>query len=102
MKWRLNLLVILVLFISSVALAQQIKWDADGNNYTKIKDGSILRVNPKTDAETLLIKKEELTPAGGKALLPQFYSFSNDNSKLLIFTNTEKVLLLLNGKTAIG
>ncbi len=91
MKWRLNLLVILVLFISSVALAQQIKWDADGNNYTKIKDGSILRVNPKTDAETLLIKKEELTPAGGKALLPQFYSFSNDNSKLLIFTNTEKV-----------
>jgi dipeptidyl-peptidase-4 len=75
----------------SFAQRGRINWTADGNAYTKIKDGNIVKVDPKTDAETILIKKEQLTPPGYKTLLPQSYSFSKDNSKLLIFTNTVKV-----------
>ncbi|MEI9958856.1 MAG: hypothetical protein WDM90_21665 [Ferruginibacter sp.] len=47
-------------------------------------------MTPKTDAETVLIKKEQLT-VGGKTLVPQSYSFSKDNTQLMIFTNTVKV-----------
>lgn len=51
----------------------------------------IVKIDPKTGASTTLIKKEQLTPPGGKALVPQSYTFSNDNSSLPIFTNTAKV-----------
>ncbi len=79
--------------ILNISFAQRgrINWTADGNAYTKIKEGNIVKVDPKTDAETILIKKEQLTPPGYKTLLPQSYSFSKDNTKLLIFTNTVKV-----------
>lgn len=68
-------------------------WTADGLSYTKVKDGGIIKVDPKTGTETVLIKKEQLVPAGstGKALLPAAYEFSADNTRLLIFTNTARV-----------
>ncbi len=84
--------VLIIVVISQSSFAQRsVKWTADGNYYYKQKDGGIVKVNPLNDAETVLIKKEQLTPAGGKTLIPQSYTFSSDNSKLLIFTNTQKV-----------
>ena len=92
MKIRISFLLLLVMLWMQTVLAQrEFKWDADGNTYTKFKEGAIVRVNPKTAAETVVIKKELLTPAAGKNLIPQSYTFSADNSKLLLFTNTEKV-----------
>jgi dipeptidyl-peptidase 4 len=92
MKFRITALSLLFFFFIQMAGAQRrINWTPDGNAYTKLKDGGIVKVDPKTDVETILVKKEQLTPAGGKALMPQSFAFSNDNSKLLIFTNTLKV-----------
>lgn len=93
MKFSTSRLLLLFIFIAQVGLAQQggINWMPDGNAYTKIKDGGIVKVDPKTDAESVLIKKEQLTPDGAKALSIQSYAFSADNSKLLLFTNTAKV-----------
>ena len=76
------------------ATAQEgrVNWTADGLGYTKMKEGNIVKVDPKTDVETILIKKEQFIPAGAsKALWPQSYSYSSDNSQVLIFTNTAKV-----------
>ena len=65
---------------------------ADGNAYTKVSAGNIVKVDPpKTEAETVLIKTTALTTVSGKALSPQSYTFSADNNKLLVFTNTAKV-----------
>ena len=93
MNFRVTKILVFFIFAVQLSFAQRgrINWTADGNAYTKIKEGNIVKVDPKTDAETILIKKEQLTPAGSKALLPQSYTFSNDNTKLLIFTNTVKV-----------
>ena len=67
-------------------------WTADGMAYTKTANGGLVKVDPKTGTETVLIKKEQLTPAGaGKALTLNSYYFSADNNKLLIFTNTARV-----------
>ncbi len=83
-----------LLFIS-VSFAQfrskPFYWNADGS-YTKIKEGNIIKVDPRTDNETVLIKKEQLTPSGtGKPLNFSIYTFSNDRNKLLIFANTARV-----------
>ena len=95
MKIRIKLLVIVALaFFMQKVSAQQpgINWTSDGLAYTKLKEGNIVRVDPQTEAETIVIKKEQLMPAGSSsALVPQSYKYSNDNSQVLIFTNTEKV-----------
>ncbi len=90
MKFRIIALSLLFVFsVQFLSAQRRINWTSDGNAYTKMKEGSIVRVNPKTDAETVLIKKEELAAAAAKPI--QSYAFSNDNSKLLLFTNTVKV-----------
>jgi dipeptidyl-peptidase 4 len=93
MKFRIIALSLLFIFSVQLLSAQRgrINWMADGNAYSNIKDGNIVKVDPKNEAETILIKKEQLTAAGSKVLSPQSYTFSNDNLKLLIFTNTQKV-----------
>jgi len=91
MKFRIIVTALFIFFSIQMLFAQRITWMADGNAYTKVKDGNIIKVDPKTDAETILVKKEQLTPPGYKALAPQSYTFSNDNSKLLVFANTAKV-----------
>ena len=93
MKGRIVRILVLLLCSAQLVLAQRgIKWMPDGNAYTRTKDGGIIKVDPKTEAETVLIKKEQLTPAGAtKQLALQSYAFSNDNSKLLVFTHTAKV-----------
>ena len=93
MKFRIIALSLLFIFSVQLLSAQRgrINWMADGNAYSNIKEGNIVKVDPKNEAETILIKKEQLTAAGSKVLSPQSYTFSNDNLKLLIFTNTQKV-----------
>ena len=91
--WKINSIGILLLLVVQISVGQRaINWTPDGMAYTKTKDGNIVRVDPKTDAETILIKKEQITPAGKEnALRPQRYDYSNDKTKLLLFTNTAKV-----------
>ena len=93
MKFRIIAISIIFIFCIQLLPAQRggINWTADGNAYTVIKDGNIVRVDPKTDVETVVIKKELLTPQGYRTIQPQSYAFSNDNTKLLLFANTAKV-----------
>ena len=93
MKGRIIKILVLLLCTVQLVVAQRaIKWLPDGNAYTKMKEGGIVKVDPKTDAETVLIKKEQLIPVGAtKQLSPQAYAFSSDNTKLLLFVHTAKV-----------
>lgn len=93
MKFRFVRLLLLFICISGIAAAQRsIKWTPDGNGYTKFSGGDIVRVDPRTNGETVLVRKEQLTPAGAsKAMQVQSYAFNADNSKVLLFTNTAKV-----------
>jgi len=71
---------------------KQVNWTEDGNYYTSLKEGSIVRTDPRTGLETILIKRELLTPAGSTTPLSfRIYNFSADNTKLLIYTNTARV-----------
>jgi len=94
---RFTKIIVLFLFICicQFTVAQsggRINWSADGNHYTIIKDGNIVQVDPKTETETVIIKKEQLTvPETKEFLEPQSYTFNNNYTRVLIFTNTAKV-----------
>ncbi|MBK8647528.1 MAG: hypothetical protein IPN16_13465 [Gemmatimonadetes bacterium] len=52
----------------------------------------IVRHETATDARTVLVTAAQLTPPGANAPLAfQSFAWSNDNTKLLLFTNTTKV-----------
>ncbi len=94
MKFRGFKIALLFIVIAQFSPAQRgrVNWTEDGNAYTKLKEGGIVKVDPKTDAEVVLVRKEQLTPPGAaKALTPQSYAFNNNNTKLLVFTNTARV-----------
>ena len=92
MKLRIVKIVLLLVCIVQFSFGQNIKWMPDGNAYMRQKEGGIIKVDPMTETETVLVKKDQLIPAGAsKALVAQSYSFNANNTKLLIFTNTVKV-----------
>ena len=95
MKCRIVKILVILILTMHIGFAQRggaIKWMADGNAYTKTKDGGIVKVDPKTEAETVLVKKEQLTPAGAtKPLGLQSYSFNAGYTEVLLFTNTARV-----------
>ncbi len=87
-------IVIILLAIAQIAPGQfrpVTQWTSGGNAIYLQKEGGIVKEDIKTKAETPVVTKVQLTPAGGLALLPAAFSFSKDNRKLLVFTNTAKV-----------
>ncbi len=75
-----------------------IRWMKDGTGYssieksTKLEGDDIVRYDAIQGNRSILVSAEELTPVGeSKPLAVADYHWSDDNSKLLIFTNTRKV-----------
>ena len=82
------------LFFNVQIQAQEsgLNWAADGLGYYDINNGSIVKIDPKTEAETVLVKKEQLYPESSTSPLNvQSFAISNDKSKFLLFANTAKV-----------
>ncbi len=91
-KFTLSTLFLFVFIALSQAQERGTNWTPDGLSYYEFKDGGIVKVDPKTDAETIVIKRELLTPAGEtKALKVQSFDYANDKLKVLLFANTAKV-----------
>ena len=73
------------------------RWLEDGTAYTTVEPAAnggseIVRYDAATGARSVLISGAQLTPPGGdKPLTIADYVWSEDGSKLLIFTNTRKV-----------
>ncbi|MGM0480337.1 MAG: S9 family peptidase [Pseudomonadota bacterium] len=73
------------------------RWLADGSGYTALEssdsmDGQdIVRYHPQTNQREVLVRAEQLTPKGSNsALTIADYQWSDDDSKVLIFTNTRR------------
>jgi dipeptidyl-peptidase 4 len=91
-KFTLSTLFLFVFIALSQAQERGTNWTPDGLSYYEFKDGGIVKVDPKTDAETVVIKRESLTPTGEtKALKVQSFDYANDKLKVLLFANTAKV-----------
>lgn len=96
MKWGRNIVLYLLLtfFISLNVVAQSrgIKWSNDGNSYFRVEKNEIVQYTlPANEAKTI-VSKEQLTPEGNTTPLRlSYYTFSTDQQKVLLFTNSKKV-----------
>ena len=69
-----------------------VKWGKDGKSYFAIETNSLVRYDLPAFTRTVFVEAGALVPSGMTAPLPiQGFSFSDDEKKLLIFTNSKKV-----------
>ena len=73
------------------------RWLADGSGYTTLESGAsggreIVRYDPITGNRTVLVSAAQLTPSEASRPIPvENYSWSDDGTKLLIYTNSRRV-----------
>ena len=68
------------------------KWDKDGKGYYAIESNSIVHYELPAFQRSVVVDAALLVPSGQAAPLPvQNYSFSGDEKKLLIYTNSKRV-----------
>lgn len=85
-------LFLLLVCVYVTAAAQSLRWDTSGNSYFRIEAGELVRYTLPADSRSVVASAEELTPQGyTQPLKIRNYLFSGDASKLLLFTNTQKV-----------
>ena len=87
-------LIYLILFTSNVLFAQRggVNWTPDGNAYYQIDNGEIAKIELPALTKTVLITKQQLTPAGQTAPIEvRSFEFSANGRKALIYTNTKRV-----------
>lgn len=83
------------LFFTHVAAAQfgrGSQWSTDGNGYYSIKNNEIILFDIEKQTESVVISSQKITPENvTSALKIKDFSFSEDLSKTLIFTNSKRV-----------
>src|SRR3954463_3240043 len=69
-----------------------INWNKDGKSFYSSESGEIVEYGLPSFTKTVIADKNKLTPAGASAPLKvQNFFFSNDDKKILIYTNSKKV-----------
>ena len=92
--FRILLVLIVALFFATGSYAQQsgTKWSKDGNSYYQVEKGDLVRYLLPGKEPVVEIPKDSFKPEGAsKPLKFNNYWFSQDEQKLLLFTNTRKV-----------
>ncbi len=92
---KMAILLVVILFSFCTAMAQPpsgIHWSKNGNGYYTYANGEISYNNLLDNSKLVVINKKQLIPVGSdKPLSVRNFFFSNDESKLLIYTNSKKV-----------
>lgn len=87
-----RILILLLIVIPFIAQTQGLRWAPEGNAYFRTEGGELVRYVLPANTKTTFVSKAELTPTGAsQSLRIRNYAFSQDQTKLLIFTNTQKV-----------
>ncbi|QCR22287.1 S9 family peptidase [Pontibacter sp. SGAir0037] len=67
-------------------------WLKTGNSYVQVEEGELVQYTLPARAKQVLVEKAKLIPAGKlEPLQVKSFSFSDDEQKLLIYTNTVRV-----------
>jgi dipeptidyl-peptidase 4 len=84
--------IVICFLVFNTLFAQALKWTKDGKGYLRQDKGEIVQFNLPDMRRTVLVTKEQLTPTGKNTPLSmRNYFFTEDNSKVLIYTNTKRV-----------
>ncbi|MFZ4462914.1 MAG: S9 family peptidase [Bacteroidales bacterium] len=92
LKMMLVVLLITILSFNVNSQSRSIKWSNDGNSYYRIEKNEVVQYTLPENKGKTFVSKELLTPNDANSPLRfSFYTFSADQQKVLIFTNTKKV-----------
>jgi dipeptidyl-peptidase 4 len=87
---KFKIFFISLFFISLQSFSQN--WSSDGNSYYSIENNEIIQNSLPENSSKVLVSSKQLTPKGSTTPLEiSYFSFSNDQQKVLLFTNTIKV-----------
>ena len=88
----IKIIVFICFSLLSFNIEAQINWANDGESYYSLDKNQLVSYTlPNKDAKTVL-SKQQLTPAGkSEPIDVAYFSFSLDQKKVLLFTNTQKV-----------
>ena len=88
----LKVLLCICIFSLNFTAEAQINWTNDGDSYFELEENQLVTYTlPEQDVNTV-ISKTQLTPTGASEPLEiAHFSFSEDQQKVLLFTNTKKV-----------
>ncbi len=90
---KISFISFLILFVSFIASSQvaDIKWSVDGNSYYRVENSELVQYTLPDNKPVIVLSRQQLTPSGSTIPLKfSFYSFSADQQKVLMFTNTKK------------
>jgi dipeptidyl-peptidase-4 len=84
---------IIILFLPAVLIAQgnSFQWAKSGKGYYRVESGELVYNSLDKEPAKVIISKSLLTVDGTKQLSIRGYSFTADEKKVLLFTNTKKV-----------
>ena len=94
---RLFFFILSIFFVISFAYAKAqpgggIKWTKEGNGFYEVENGNIVLVSLPTFSKKTIVTKENLQIKETKAsLYIKNFFFSEDGTKLLVYTNSKKV-----------
>src|ERR1700761_3079560 len=92
---RISFFVIACLLANTLAAQRggvAVKWSGDGKSYYTIETNSIVKYALPAFTRSVVIDAGLLAPPGaGGPLAIQNFSFTDDEKKLLIYTNSKKV-----------
>jgi dipeptidyl-peptidase-4 len=89
-KSKTLLIFLLFAFITLQTYSQ--KWSTDGNSYYRIEKNEIIENTLPENTAKVLVSAKQLTPQGSATPLEiDYFSFSTDQQKVLLFANTIKV-----------
>ncbi len=94
MRIKIFFISLLILFASLNVSSQvgDIRWSIDGNSYYKVEKNELVQYTLPDNKPVVVLSKQQLTPQGSSNPLQfSFYSFSDDQQKVLLFTNTKRV-----------
>jgi dipeptidyl-peptidase-4 len=93
---RLKIMVVslLILLVSLNAGSQvgRIRWLNDGISYYRVENNELFKYTLPDNEAKVVISKKHLTPQGSTSPLKlSYYTFTDDQQKALLFTNTKRV-----------
>ncbi len=88
---RIQLFLIFQCIVLAV-FAQGFKWAPEGHSYYSTEEGSIVKFELPDLSRKVVADASDLIPTGAeKAIRVEGFFFSDDNSKILIYTNSKRV-----------
>jgi len=93
-RLKLFVVVALLFFVSLIASSQvgDIKWSTDGNSYYRVEKNELVQYILPDNKPVVILSTQQLTPSGtSNPIHFSYYSFSGDQQKVLLFTNTKRV-----------